>query len=130
MKIECPEDISHLTAELVAFARRQIVNAVLYRGDERRRRDRHHMMLPVRAVPVDKYNRPCGQPFDLITRDISATSISLLHTEEITDERLGLQFRIAGDDVNVVIDIVWSEPLGPFYGAGGEFRDKLAQFPG
>jgi hypothetical protein len=130
MKIDCPEETSHLPKLLVDFARRQIVNATLYKGDERRNEGRHHIMLPVRAVPVDSYNRPIGDEFDLITRDISATAISLLDTAQIVDGRLAIQLRIAGEDVNVVIDVVWTEPLGPFYGAGGEFRDKLDHFPG
>jgi hypothetical protein len=129
MKVACPEETSHLPDELVAFARRQIVNATLYKGDERRGEGRHHMLLPIRAVAVDQANRPTGEPFDLVSRDISASGISLVHTETIRDERMAIQLRIAGETVNVVIDVVWSEPLGPFYGAGGEFRDKLDQFP-
>ena len=130
MKIECPEEISHLPKELVDFARRQIVNATLYKGDERRNEGRHHMMLPVRAVAIDANNHSTGETFDLITRDVSASAVSLFHSEKIVDKRLAIQLRIAGEEVNVVIDVVWSEPLGPFYGASGEFREKLDQFPG
>ena len=110
--------------------RRQIVNATLYKGNERRNEGRHHLLIPVRVVPVDHHNRPTGLAYDLITRDISASAISLVHTQPIEDQRLAIQLRIAGESVNVIIDIVWSEPLGPFYGASGEFREKLAQFPG
>jgi hypothetical protein len=88
------------------------------------------MMLPVVAVPIDLDNQPTGAAFDLITRDISASAISLIHSENIIDQRLAVQLRIAGETVNIVIEIVWSEALGPFYGAGGEFRDKLDYFPG
>ena len=130
MKIECPEEIGHLPKELVDFARRQIVNATMFKGDERRNEGRHYMLLPVRVVPVDPFNQPTGAAYDLVTRDISASAISMLHTEQIVDQRLAIQLRIGGEIVNVVIDVVWSEPLGPFYGAGGEFREKLDRFPG
>lgn len=130
MKIDFAEETSHLPRELVDFGRRQIVNATMYKGNERRFEGRHHLLLPVRAIPVDANNAPVGESFDLITRDIAASAISLLHTDPIDAHRLALQLRIAGETVNVVIDIVWSEPMGPFYGAGGEFRDKLDFFPG
>ncbi len=130
MKIECPEETSHLPQELVDFARRQIVNATMYKGDERRKEGRHYILLPVRAVPVDTDNFPSGDSFDLITRDISASAISLFHMDEIDYPRLALQLRVADETVNVVVDVIWSEPLGPFYGAGGEFREKLSYFPG
>lgn len=130
MNIVCPEETSHLPDELVAFARRQIVNATLYKGDERRNEGRHHMLLPIRAVPIDHNNHALGETFDLITRDISASAVSLIHTESILNDRLAIQLRIAGECVNVVIEVIWSEPLGPFYGAGGEFCEKLDQFPG
>ena len=130
MKIDCPEETSHLPQELVDFARRQIVNATMYKSDERRLEGRHHILLPVRAIPVDANNDPTGDSFEMITRDIAVSAISLLHTDQIDDPRLALQLRIAGETVNVVVDVVWSEPLGPFYGAGGEFRDKLDCFPG
>ena len=129
MKIYCPEETTDLPQELVEFARRQIVNVVLYKGDQRRREGRHHMMLPVRAVPVDEHNDPSGAEFKMITRDISATAIGLLHTEPILAQRLALQFSIVGTEVIVVVDVAWSRPLGPFYGAGGRFVTKLVKFP-
>ena len=129
MKIYCPEETTDLPIELVDFARRQIVNVVMYKGDERRREGRHHMMLPVRAIPVDDQNQPVGDEFKMITRDISSTAIGLLHTEPILSKRLALQFSMVGNEVLVVINIAWSQPLGPFYGAGGEFVARLEEFP-
>jgi len=130
MKINCPEDTSHLPRELADFARRQIVNATMYRGAERHSKDRYYMMLPVRAAPVDENNLAIGPTAEMITRDISASATSILHMDEITDPRLVLQMTIAGTEVNVVIDVVWSNALGPFYGAGGTFSAKLDWFPG
>ena len=122
--------IKTLPKELVDFARRQVVNAMFFKGDERRREGRYPMMLPVRAVQVDADNKPLGECFDLITRDMSSTGISLIHTDPIQGDRLAIHFFIAETEVNLVIDIVWSRELGPFYGAAGRFVVKLDQFPG
>ena len=127
--IEYPASIDSLPKELVDFARRQIVNATMYKGDERRQEDRHMMMLPVRAVRVDENNQPLGETFDLITRDVSASAIGLIHSQRIHGKRLAIQFVMAGTEVNLVIDIAWSGPMGPFYGAGGPFVERLDQFP-
>jgi hypothetical protein len=122
-------DTKALPKELIDFARRQVVNATLYKGDERRSEGRHPMMLPVRAVQVDDENQPLGPSFDLITRDLSSKSISLIHTDRIDCDRLAIHFFIAGTDVNLVIELVWSGEMGPFYGAAGRFVVKLDEFP-
>ena len=126
----CPEDIKHLPSELVDYARRQIVNATLYKGDERRLEGRYPMILPVRAVAVDEHYHVTGETFHLITREVSATGIGLLHTERIDADYLALNFSVAGVEVNLIARVIWSAPQGPFYGAGGRFDAKLEAFPG
>lgn len=120
-----------LSQELVDFARRQLVNATLYRGndDDRRHEQRKPMMLPVIAVPVDEDNQPLGDPFELITRDVSPTSIGLLSDKRITRERLAIHLAIAGTEINLVIVVLWSDPMGPFFGAGGRYVEILSEFP-
>lgn len=118
-----------LAKELVDFTRRQIVNATMYRGDEQRHEGRHLMMIPVRVVEVDQHNVAIGEPVELISRDLSASSIGLVHTDPIDAERLALNFHIAGTAVMVVIHVVWSGPMGPFYGVAGRFVAKLNAFP-
>jgi hypothetical protein len=36
---------------------------------------------------------------------------------------------LAGEDVKVVVRLLWSRTLGPYYYLGGEFVAKLASFP-
>jgi hypothetical protein len=115
--------------ELVDFARRQLVNATLYRGDERRREERHPMMVPVLAVGVDENNQPLGEPFEAITRDVAATSIGLFHAEPILHDRLAIHMTLANTDVDLVIALKWKRPMGPFYGSAGVYMDKLDRFP-
>ncbi len=124
-----PSTLSHLPQELVDFARRQIVNVILYKGDERRRENRHPMLLPVRAVEIDNDDRPVGDAFDLVTRDISSTSVGLVSTERITADRLAIEIVLAGTAVIMAIEMQWSGELGPFYGAAGIYIRKLNEFP-
>ncbi len=123
-------DLGHLPRELVDFARRQIVNAILYKGDERRREDRHPMLLPVRAVEIDENDNPVGQPFDLVTRDVSATSVGLISTEKIQAKQLAVEMVLAGTAVILAVEMRWSGEMGPFYGAAGSYARRLPGFPG
>ncbi len=118
-----------LSSELVAFARRQLVNATLYKGDQRRREQRHPMMLPVLAVPVDDDNQPIGDPFEVITRDVAATSIGLIHAEQMRHDRIAIHMTLANTDVDLVVELKWKGPLGPFYGSGGDYLERLDRFP-
>jgi hypothetical protein len=119
----------NVSKELVDFARRQLVNATLYKGDERRREERHPMMVPVLAVGVDEDNHPLGDPFDAITRDVGATSIGLFHAEAILHDRLAIHMKLANADVDLVITLMWKSPMGPFYGSAGVYVEKLDRFP-
>jgi hypothetical protein len=123
-------DIKTLPKELVDFARRQVVNAMLYKGHERRVEGRYPMMLPVHAVWVDENNESIGESFDLITRDVSSTGIALIHNRPINRDRMAIHFIIAETEVDLVIEMIWSRDMGPFYGAAGRFVAKLDHFPG
>ncbi len=125
----CRIDTHTLPKELVDFARWQVVNAILYKGDERRREQRQPMMVPVRAVAVNEQNESVGEPFDLITRDISSNTIGLIYTDAVESDRLVVQFSIAGTEVTLVTEKVWAGPLGPFYGFAGRYLERLNAFP-
>ena len=120
--------LEHFPTELVQFARRQIVNAALHKGDELRSEGRYPMLVPLRAIEVDQDNNPRGEEMELVTRDISATGIGMIYTEKIEAKRMAIQFLMAGTEVNLVVDVVWSGALGPFYGAGGKYIEKLDEF--
>ena len=119
----------NLPQELVDFARRQLVNATYYRGGERRREQRRVMTIPVVVVCVDEKNQPIGEPFEMITRDVSATSIGLIHVDEIEHDRIAIHMHLADTEVNLVVSLKWRSPMGPFNGSGGTYVDKLAEFP-
>jgi hypothetical protein len=118
-----------LSQELIDFARRQLVNAVMYKGDERRRDQRYPMMLPVLVVPVDEDNQAIGEMFEVISRDVASNSIGLFHTEKISHHRVAIHMLLANTEVNLVIEVTWEGPQGPFRGFGGRYVDKIAKFP-
>jgi hypothetical protein len=112
--------------ELVSFVKRQIRNAELRVGPERRSDRRHAIVAPVLAQPVDQDLNAVGDPFALVTRDISSKGIGLVHSKSIDQGLLTLQMRLADEDVKLVAEILWCKPLGPFYYAGGRFVSKLS----
>jgi hypothetical protein len=116
-------------ANLVSFVRRRLRDAHLQRDVDRREEERHPILVSVFAQPVDEQYRAIGEPFALVTRDISEKGIGLVHTEPITDNLLALHMSLAGEEVNVVVRLCWSKALGPFYYLGGEFVAKLTSLP-
>ena len=87
------------------------------------------MAVPVLAQPVDTEHNPIGDPFPMVTRDISSTGIGLVHTDKVEHQLLALQMRLAGKLVNVVVQVLWCQSLGPFEYLGGRFVAKLDGFP-
>jgi hypothetical protein len=85
--------------------------------------------MPVLVQPVDERYHPIGEPFSMVTRDVSPSGVGLVHSEPIRHKFLALQMLLNGERVNFVIKVVWNMGLGPFYGAGGEFVAKLESFP-
>jgi len=126
----CPVTTPEPTGELISFVKRQIRDGTHYVGKERRWEDRHLMVVPVLAQPVDEQFNPVGEPFAVVTRDISQHGVGLVHSEPICHPMLALQMSLAGEEVNVAARVVWCESVGPFYYIGGEFVAKLTAFPG
>jgi len=114
--------------ELVDFVKRQIREAQVYGGKERRSEERYLMLVPVLVQPVDAQCNPIGDPFVAVTRDISRKGIGLVHGQPIPHPLVALRMSLAGEEVNVVARLLWSEVLGPYYYVGGEFVAKLAGF--
>ena len=114
--------------ELIDFAERQVRHA-RFEGSERRAETRHLMVVPALLLPVDQRQRPQGTSFPAVTRDISAKAIGLIHTDAIRHNRLAIHINLAGVEANVMAELVWCQPLGPFYFSGCRFIKKLEQFP-
>ena len=118
-----------ISRELADFARRQLVNATLYAGDERRREERRSIIAPALVVGVDEENRPLEEPFEAITRDVTSSSISLYHADETPHERFAIHMTLADTEIDLVVTAKWKGPMGPYYGLAGVYVAKLDRFP-
>jgi len=122
-----------LPNETVSFAKRQIRDAQFYklfdRRIDRRSETRHSMAVPVLVQPVDEQFNPVGESFAVVTRDLSATGIGLIHSRPIDHKLLALQLQLAGEEVNVIVEVAWCKPMGPFEYLGGRFISRLERFP-
>lgn len=116
-------------AELVSFVERQIRDAQLYDGVERRSERRHLMAVPVLVQPVDAQLNATGAPFGAVTRDISMTGLGLVHGEPIDPQLLALRMCLAEEEVKLVVEVLWCRAFGPYYYVGSKAISKLESFP-
>ncbi len=70
-----------------------------------------------------------GDPFVVVSRDISAKAIGLVHSERVDETLLALQMFLADEEVNLVAEVLWCKALGPYYYLGGKFIRKLDSLP-
>lgn len=118
-----------LSKPFIEFARRQLVNATRYCAVERRAEERHPMLIPAIVVPVDDDNRPIGDPMEVVTRDVASTSIGLFHEGPLRNKRMALRMKLAGAEVNLLLQVIWHSEMGPFFGSAGWYVKKLDEFP-
>lgn len=92
---------------------------------------RLHIRYPVLTVvtlaPLDQYYRPAGPPFKAVTRDVSAVSISFLHTRAIVDPQLAVLLNVPGRGVETFIaKVLRCAPIGPLYDVACQFTNRVA----
>lgn len=121
--------LQKLSQELSDFAKRQFLNSTVYKGGERRQDKRHTMAIPVVVIRLDEDNQPIGNPIEVITRDVTPTSIGFFHVQPLEAPRLAVQLKLADTEVNLVVLMEWQADAGPFYGMGGAYIEKLEEFP-
>lgn len=124
--LSCVPDDFQPPSELVDFVKRQIRDAPVSYGAERRMEERYLMLVPVLAQPLDAEFRPMGEPFLAVTRDISRGGIGLVHSHPIRSPMVSLRMSLAGEEVKVVAKVKWCEALGPYYYLGGEFARSVS----
>src|SRR5262249_15229973 len=113
---EAAESSLHPSASLVSFVKRQVRNAQLQAGPERREEVRQMIVVPAIVQPVDENRQPIGEPVAMVTRDITTRGVGLVHEEPLWHERVAIRLDAEGLDDNEILiaDVVWNRPLGPF----------------
>jgi hypothetical protein len=114
---------------LVAFAKRQVRNAQMHAGPERRNESRELMVIPVVVQPIDEHNFPLAQPLAMVTRDLATRGVSLIHEQRLLYDRLALRFIVQDEEAILVGAVRWKKPVGPFYSCGCEIVGRLDTFP-
>lgn len=94
-------------------------------ADDRRSAPRQQLVLPVPTLKLDEDFYPVGEPFTMISRNISASGIALLHTEPISGHfAIGLKFPRHGEK-QFVVEALRSVPVGPFFEVAGKFAQRM-----
>jgi len=115
--------------QLIAFVNRQIRNTQSYEGPERRTEQRQHVVLPVTVQPIDEQLGPLGQPLAMVTHNLSAGGVALVHEQPMNYNRVALRMSVDGEEVLLIGEIRWRGPLGPFNMCGCKVIAKLDRFP-
>src|SRR5262245_45627175 len=128
--VEIPALSPQPSAALLAFVQRQVLQAELYAGPERRDETRQALAKPVLVYPADEDFNPTGPSCAMVIRDISSRGLGLVY-EELNDWPL-VVIRISLHDDETLLGAVvrWRRPAGPFYSMGCDIRtasrEKLA----
>ncbi len=111
--------------EMLSFVQMHVAKVGSYDPAEKE----HLMVVPVLAQPVDEQFQPVAAPRAVVTRDISAKSIGLVHTTRFRDPLLALQMLLGEEQVNLVVELQWSMSLGTYHYSGGRIVTALPGFP-
>lgn len=117
-------------SELVDFAKRQIVHAKLRDACECRKETREMVVVPVFVQPIGDDLEPVAACLEAVTRDLTSQGAGLVYFSPITFSKLALQIHLGDEVVNLISRVAWRAPLGPFYGTGVSFLERVAEFPG
>jgi hypothetical protein len=92
----------------------------------RRRELRQTVALLVEATPLDDASRPTGKTFQAVTRDISTSGISLLHTQSVDAPYLSISLKDTENQrLDAVVEVLRCNPIGPLFDIGGRFVAKI-----
>lgn len=117
----------HPREELVEFIQRVIYGAPDYTGLERRNELRCLVVMALPAVALDEHLQPCGQPFAVISRDVSHGGMGFFHSAPLpTDSLLTVELRAPdGQKMQVVLEVRYCRPEGGAFQMGGAFLVKM-----
>jgi hypothetical protein len=104
------------------FVRRVIRGEKFYAGPERRMHLRYPITMPVQVTPLDAEFEPVGEPYQVVSRDISVGGICL-YGPQATNHRY-LQLEIKGpsqERLKVLMEVLRCRQAGPFFEIGGRF---------
>jgi PilZ domain len=103
---------------LLAFVRRQVSQAELYTGPERRGGLRQFLVQPVLVYPADEHFSPVGPSQVMVIRDISPRGLGLVHENPMQSNLILVRISLPGIEALLGANVRWTRPAGPFYHIG------------
>ncbi len=97
---------------------------------ERRGVPRYPLVVPAIALPMNKRLRPIDDPFATLTRNISKSGLSLVHTRAVQAELLAVELRdLQGETMQLVMRLLRCRSINRFYELAGAFLVRMAPSP-
>jgi len=95
----------------------------------KRESERFQMATWVPAVLIDEQLEPSGDPFLVMTRNISTSGIALVHTQPIQEGRIAIELTGAsGERIQLALQILRCRELDRFYELGCRYLRRLGTF--
>jgi hypothetical protein len=108
--------------EAAEFVRRLVHDKTHYNGPERRRCPRYPLVVPVSVMPLDEQFRPAGSLYRAVTRNISATGVSIISQTRLQADYLSLLLvNSSADYLEVVVRVARTAMIGPMFEFAGPF---------
>ena len=122
--------VRHVTPDQIAtFMQDMIVQYQQVSPNCRRRSEpRESVAIPVRVQPLDDAYQPLGEPFAVVTRDMSCGGVGFFHTERIDAKwiRICLSTPYHSGTMNLLAHIEHCTRWGDFYLVGCSIEDLSA----
>ena len=116
------EDLTKPFREAAALVGKDVPIAY-YSGPERRSEVRDAFMT---AVALNDDHQPTGDPFSIVTWNITGNGIALIHYEEVKAKYLALQIpNSGGEKMRLVAEVLRCRPVGKLYNIGAKFVARL-----
>ncbi len=104
------------------FVQRLVHDKTHYRGPERRRCPRYPLVVPVSVMPLDEQFHPTGTLYRAVTRNISASGVSILSQTQFQAKHLSLLLvNSSADYLEVVVRVARCGRIGPMHEFAGPF---------
>src|SRR5262249_7859060 len=105
---------------LLAFAQRQISQAQLYQGPERRLESRRLVAQPALVYPADENLSPTGLSCSMVICDIASRGLGLLCEERVDWLFVLIRIPFRDDEPVRGAKFLGRRPAGPFHSMGCE----------
>ena len=108
---------------LALFLQEIITEYESYKASIRRTDNREAVSIPVEAQCLDDQGKPVGEPFHMVTRDISSGGLGMFHAEfvECGSIQLSLTSPVTSRNATILANVEHCTPCGKYFIVGCQF---------